>query len=167
MTPDQLSGPLTQFQANTLSYEGMGKILATLNRGLGDRQIDAQQLDETLGMWWPRLQKSLDSLPPASEEVALRSSESKLDEVLSIARENLRRENLRLQSSSERDEKLNSLLGFMEKMAALTSPQQASDAAMFFKELRELSDRDKERDAAILLPPAGSHEPSSDPNPAS
>jgi hypothetical protein len=119
MTPGQLSGPLTQFQANVLSREGIGKILATINRGLGERQIESSELNEILDVWWPKLQEKIDAMPHVAEPVVIRSTESQLDELLSLARENMRRENLRLEASRERDEKTDGLLDFMEKAGAM------------------------------------------------
>lgn len=124
MTPGQLAGPLTQFQANRLDRDGIGRVVATINRSLGEREIDPRQLEEILNVWWPSLEAKLDSLRPAPAPVALRSTANQLEELLALARENLRRENLRLEASNGRDEKLDSMISFMEFAAAsLSSPQ--------------------------------------------
>lgn len=115
MTPGQLNGPLTQFQANSLNREGVGKVIATINKGLADRQIDPHQLDQIIDVWWPRLEEKLKHLSPLAEPAAERSVGDQLEELLALARENLRRENLRLESSRERDEKLDVMLGFMDR----------------------------------------------------
>lgn len=115
MMPGQLDGPLTQFQANPLTREGIGKVIATINKGLGDRQIDIHQLDLILDVWWPKLEEKLKDLAPAPAPTVARSIDDQLEELLTLARENLRRENLRLEASKERDEKLDVMLGFMDK----------------------------------------------------
>lgn len=118
MTPGQLDGPLTQFQANSLNREGIGKVIATINKGLGERQIDSHQLDQIIDVWWPKLEEKLKALSPAPEPAAERSMGDQIEELLNLARENLRRENLRLEASRERDEKLDVMLGFMDKAGA-------------------------------------------------
>lgn len=132
MTPGQLDGPLTQFQANSLNREGVGKVIATINKGLAERQIDSHQLDQIIDVWWPKLEDRLKALSPPPEPTVARSTEDQLEELLTLARENLRRENLRLEASRERDEKLDVMLGFMDQagaaMGALQSQAQRMQA---------------------------------------
>ena len=117
MTPGQLTGPLTQFQANSLDREGIGRVIATINKSLGDRMLDAQQLSEILNVWWPKLLERLDAIPPAAAPAPTRSTGDQLEELLALAREQLRRENIRLEGMRERDEKLDSMLDFMDRAA--------------------------------------------------
>ncbi len=121
MTPGQLDGPLTQFQANSLDRIGMGKVLATINSGLGDRRLETQQLEEILDVWWPKLQEKLSAIPAASTPTTIRTTGDQLEELLALSREQLRRENIRIEASNDRDEKLDSLLGFLDKMGASIS----------------------------------------------
>lgn len=118
MTPGQLDGPLTQFQANNLDRIGIGKVLTTINSGLGDRRLEAQQLDEILDVWWPKLEEKLQAIPNAIAPTAIRTTGDQLEELLALSREQLRRENIRIEASNERDEKLDSLLGFLDKIGA-------------------------------------------------
>lgn len=115
MTSGQLTGPLTQFQANVLDRDGIGKVLSTINKNLGDRQIDPQQMEEILDVWWPKLQEKLDSIPAAATPVTTRTSNDQLEELLTLTREQLRRENIRIEASREKDEKFDSLLGILDK----------------------------------------------------
>ena len=115
MTPGQLTGPLTQFQANALDRDGVGKVLSTINKGLGERRIESQQLEEILDVWWPKLAEKVAAIPALQGPAAIRSTNDQMEELLALAREQLRRENLRLESSRERDDKLDSMLEFMEK----------------------------------------------------
>lgn len=121
MTPGQLVGPLTQFQANSLDRTGIGKILSTINNGLGERRIDPQQLEEILDVWWPKLHERLSAIQTKSSLQATRSTEDQLEEILLLVREQLRRENIRLEGSKERDEKLDSMLSFMDKLGGTLS----------------------------------------------
>ena len=134
MTPGQLDGPLTQFQANTLNREGIGKVIATINKGLAERQIDSHQLDQIIDVWWPKLEEKLKTLAPAPEPAVARSMEDQLEELLTLTRENLRRENLRLEASRDRDEKLDVMLGFIDKagtaMGALQNQAQRMQASI-------------------------------------
>lgn len=115
MTPGQLDGPLTQFQANSLNRDGIGKVIATINKGLVERQIDSHQLNQIIDVWWPKLEEKIRILSQPPEPVAARSMGDQIEELLTLARENLRRENLRLEASRERDEKLDVMLGFMDQ----------------------------------------------------
>jgi len=134
MTPGQLDGPLTQFQANSLNRDGIGKVIATINKGLAERQIDSHQLDQIIDVWWTILEEKLKALPPAPEPAAARSVGDQLEELLTLSRENLRRENLRLEASRDRDEKLDALLGFMDNaeaaMGALQNHAQRMQASI-------------------------------------
>ncbi len=115
MTPGQLTGPLTQFQANSVDREGIGKVLSTINKNLGDRMLDAQQLNEILDVWWPKLNEKLEAIHPAPSPTPARATNDQLEELLALARENLRRENIRLEAARERDEKIDSVFDFMDK----------------------------------------------------
>jgi hypothetical protein len=121
MTPGQLKGPLTQFQANSLNRDGMARILSTINKVLGDRALDGQQLIEILEVWWPKLEESLSSIPPATEPVLTRPKEDQLEEILGLVREQLRRENIRLEASKERDERLDTMLAFLDQASTTMS----------------------------------------------
>lgn len=130
MTPGQLKGPLTQFQANSLDRNGIGKVLFTINKSLGDGRIDPQQLEEILDVWWPKLDEKLKAISPSSAPTVARSTNDQLEELLLLARENMRRENLRLEASMDRDEKFDSLLGFMDQAGAMIGVTQTHGQRM-------------------------------------
>lgn len=121
MTPGQLNGPLTQFQANSLNRLGIGKVLTTINSGLGDRSLEPQQLEEILDVWWPKLEEKLNAIPSASTPASVRTTGDQLEELLALSREQLRRENIRIEASRDRDEKLDSMLGFLDRMGSSMS----------------------------------------------
>lgn len=133
MTPGQLTGPLTQFQANPLNRDGVGKVLATINKGLDDRKLNAHELDEILDVWWPKLEERLNALPSAPTPAVTRSVGDQLEELLSIGREQLRRENLRLEASRERDEKLDGMLEHFENFGSGIASMQSKAHQMLSK----------------------------------
>lgn len=130
MTPGQLTGPLTQFQANPLNREGVGKVLSTINKSLGERRIDSQQMEEILDVWWPKLEERLQAIPSAPTPTTIRAMGDQLEELLTLAREQLRRENIRLEASKERDEKIDSMIGFMDKAGEALSAFQGQTQRM-------------------------------------
>lgn len=105
----QLTGPLSQFQANLANREGVARILGTLNKALGDHQLHEPDLLETLDAWWPRLEARLGGAPRVDVPPEKRGTNDLLEEVLSNSREQLRRENIRLGSLKEREEVLEKL----------------------------------------------------------
>ena len=126
MSPSQLSGPLAQFQAATFERSGVLRVLHTLNSAFGAEKLPEQDLEETFEVWWPRLEARLAETPFSTEPVTTRrSNENILEEVLSLSREQLRRENLRLEHSQARDDRLDQVLPMFGQMAS--SAQQMAD----------------------------------------
>jgi hypothetical protein len=115
MTPGQIKGPLSQFQGNELNRLGVGRVLKTINEGLDPgREISPAELDEIIDVWWPKLEERLKQVPPVPVPTPVRSIDDQLEELLMLSREQIRRENLRLEASKERDEKSEKLLDLME-----------------------------------------------------
>jgi hypothetical protein len=116
MSPGQIKGPLSQFQANELNRIGIGKVLKTINESVGtDRAINSSALDEIIDVWWPKLEEQLRGIPEDSAPPPVRGISDQLEELLVLAREQLRRENLRLEASKDRDEKSEQLIQLMER----------------------------------------------------
>jgi hypothetical protein len=116
MSPGQIKGPLSQFQANELNRIGIGKVLKTINESVGvERIIHASALDEIIDVWWPKLEEQLRQIPPETAPTPVRGVSDQLEELLVLSRENLRRENLRLEASKERDEKAEQMIQLMER----------------------------------------------------
>lgn len=155
MTPGQLAGPLTQFQANVLDRNGMGKVVATINQNLEEGKINPQQLQETFDVWWPKLEERLKMIPPEPFPTASRTVDDQLEELLTLAREQLRRENIRLEASNERDERFDS---FIEFLASAIAPS-GFDAHLnnIMTMVRGMQARDKERMKNMLTPPSADH----------
>lgn len=126
MTAGQLSGPLTQFQAHTFGKEGVLRILSVLNEEAGDRALPEGEVEQILEVWWPHLNERISSIPPPLAPAEARSVQGQLDELLSLARENLRRENLRLEAFKYKDEKMEKLLGMIDDSFGFMSSMDSS-----------------------------------------
>jgi hypothetical protein len=114
LSPSQLSGPMTQFQAALSNEDGTLRIIQTLNRALGNMQLPPSELDEIFEVWWPKLEERLMGTPEVEgPQAQKRPSEEILEEILNHTREQLRREDLRLLSSKESGEKLDEFIGVM------------------------------------------------------
>lgn len=119
MSPGQLTGPLTQFQALTLDKDNIYKIIVNLNKTLGINQLQEKDLDETFEVWWPRLEQKLTETPSIDGPVvAKRSTEDLLEEILTNTREQLRRENIRLEHGKAREERLDEVLPIFEQLSS-------------------------------------------------
>jgi TIR domain len=73
LTPANLAGPLTQFQAVTADKVGTKKLIQTINRsGVRKKKILTDtKLDKTFETWWPQLEQTLKSISPdITNEVA-------------------------------------------------------------------------------------------------
>lgn len=68
LTPAELHGPLTQFQAVELKRSSVQRFVKSLNRALGEHQLRDDQLDEAFDVWWPRLEARLTALEGPAEK---------------------------------------------------------------------------------------------------
>lgn len=85
-------GPLTQFQGKQATREGTWEVVHALNAAL-ERPLDAQRLQDTFDLAWPRLEARLTEIPrlnqaegQAEVESPQRTDSDKLDEVLVLLR---------------------------------------------------------------------------------
>jgi predicted nucleotide-binding protein len=60
--PADLRGPLVQFQATVANKEDTNKLIHTLNRALGESGLAQTQLDKAFDIWWPELERRLQSI---------------------------------------------------------------------------------------------------------
>ena len=70
-------------------------------------------LEEIFKVWWPRLASNIDAIPPEGKVPSPRGFAEILEEVLSNTREQLRREEVRLRSSKDRDEQFQRMMDLM------------------------------------------------------
>ena len=124
MTAGQLSGPLTQFQAHTLSQQGVLRILSALNDELGDGKLPALELNEILDVWWPHLERQIGAIGAVPAPSDARSTQEQLDELLGLARERIRRENLRLEAARSKDERFDRMFSMMDQSLLAVSDSQ-------------------------------------------
>jgi len=118
LAPAQLTGPLAQFQAVRSDKDGTFKLVQTLNKALPDQTLNASELEEVFEVWWPKFESRLISVPEFKvPDVKKRSPEEILVEVLDNTREQLRRENLRLEYQKQIDSGMNDVLKRLQNFA--------------------------------------------------
>jgi len=123
MSAGELSGPITQFQAHKLDKNGILRVLIALNGSL-ELKLPEAELGEILDVWWPHLEQELLKIGPAVTLPQSRPMQEQLDELLSLAREQIRRENLRLENARNKDERMEKMLALMDQsMAGAASNQ--------------------------------------------
>lgn len=124
IAPSELSGPLSQFQAQVSTKQGTLKILKSLNTALGKESLEQGELDEIFEVWWPHLEKKIEKCPDyQGDTVSPRSTDDLLAEIVDNTREQLRREELRMQRSDAMDEKMESFTDFFDNMAKNDVPR--------------------------------------------
>jgi hypothetical protein len=115
MNASQLSGPLSQFQANESNKEGTHRIVSTLNFALGTQSLDQKYLDEIFEVWWPKLDNQLQLVPEyKGESHDKRPTEELLDEIVKNTREQLRREEVRLIRSTDLESQIGEMINVFE-----------------------------------------------------
>lgn len=130
LKPGQISGPLSQFQAVSLDEAGIIRVLSTLNKCMGERALPDTELAEIFSVWWPKLHERIAAIPNLPVALPARAAEDQLEELLHIAREQLRRENLRLEASKDKDKKLDDMIELMERSASSIEPMKNAIGGM-------------------------------------
>ena len=90
LSPADLDGPLSQFQAvTTLSRDGMATILTALDR-LTPQPLGEERLREAVEVWWPRLEPQLNAATSTDHGLRnttpVRDQRDILEEVLTLVR---------------------------------------------------------------------------------
>jgi hypothetical protein len=151
LSPSQMSGPLAQFQANEATFDGIERVLSTLNKALPDNQLPNEALNEILDVWWPKLSARLQEMPPAPEGLPQRRpTDEILEEIVANTREQIRRENIRLEAFHEKESKFDEMMELMRSGTSalqqlqerverirdfFTKPTKPEDIARLFKDL--------------------------------
>ncbi len=84
-----IEGPLSQFQTTKLEKDDMLKLMKTINRNLGEKEISLSEgiLGEIFSKWWPELEDKLKVIPdPDSETPTERPEIEIMKETLEIVR---------------------------------------------------------------------------------
>ena len=170
MALSQLSGPLAQFQATEFVKAGVLRVLTTLNAAQSLKRLSPLELEEIFEMWWSKLQSKIQETPVVNtENVVRRTTDELLEEILSLSREQLRRENLRLEHSQARDDRLDVVLPFFDELAGAAKQMRLNGHNLFgqkelslvpgitvnwaekmFSSVREQSDAGKRQTQAFL-----------------
>jgi predicted nucleotide-binding protein len=84
--PEELDGPLVQFQVATATYRDTRKLVETLNRALGDQGLSSDLLDRVFERMWPMLAHDLERISGNSGAASHQRSEGTSMAVPTIAR---------------------------------------------------------------------------------
>jgi len=114
LTPGQLSGPMSQFQAVQCLKEGVFKIIKSINESLGKNGLAEAALDEVFDVWWPKLEDKINSIAPPVEVIPKRDSTEMIEELLDIAREQRRTNEERLAKIDGKKEEVKALFDHMQ-----------------------------------------------------
>lgn len=91
LRPTDLKGPLVQFQAAEATQGDTRKLLATLNRALGEDALSDKQLGKAFDIWWPELHQALTTIgSTAPSQTPTRPERELLEEILGIVREQVK-----------------------------------------------------------------------------
>jgi len=86
---ESVKDPLSQFQHTLADEKETFDLLKTMNRTLGSKGLGENHLQETFQVWWPKLKKKLEEVPPPGpKEVSTeRSERDMISEILTRGRE--------------------------------------------------------------------------------
>lgn len=91
VSPSDLQGPLTQFQATAFTKEDVKKLIKTINSTLEDAALDNNVLDSVYEKWWPDLEAKVSDVMAVTEKDEEQQQERRtdrdiLEEILGLAR---------------------------------------------------------------------------------
>ncbi len=91
----EITGPILQFQSTVFEKEDVKKLVYTINKALGDEKLAETRLEKTFEVWYPNLEKELNSInedfesTETLEEPTEENISSKiLEEILELTRIN-------------------------------------------------------------------------------
>lgn len=91
LKPNDITGPLLQFNAVVPEYEGMKKLLGMINTSLGNAELDGLRLAKYFEVFYPIYHQALLEIinDPSygKEEVIIRPTEDLMQEVLTLVRQ--------------------------------------------------------------------------------
>lgn len=91
LEPNELSGPLVQFQYAIPDENDTFRLVSTINRLLGDFSLSDGGLKETFDIWWPKLEAAIKKIPVAIRDNSPRRTDRELlEEILSLSRQTTR-----------------------------------------------------------------------------
>ena len=90
LSPANIEGPFTSFQATKFEEGDMLKLLRTLNMCLAEDTLPDKSLEEAFDVWWPKLQEAVSILlkaTPKDSQSRPRTEREILEEVLETVRQ--------------------------------------------------------------------------------
>jgi hypothetical protein len=124
VTAEQLPSPLGQFQASICDRDGLFRVLNSINLATDKDVIPTGDLEEIFSVWWPKLENQLNEILSIQTVIPpKRSIEDLLSEILENTREQLRREELRIERSKMIDQEIGEILPTMREGLTVDSPK--------------------------------------------
>jgi predicted nucleotide-binding protein len=87
LEPSDLRGPFAQFQMARADQKGTFALLEALNRAADGPRLSESNLQRVFDLWWPELAKSLAAIPAAAQALPSATAsplEEKLDKVIGL-----------------------------------------------------------------------------------
>src|SRR5512140_929985 len=85
LTPANVAGPLSQFQAKLANRNGTLSLVRDLNRQVAEdtkaAPLPEKQLDTMFETFWPRFEKTLSEIAPSTGATHSRTSDDMFDEI--------------------------------------------------------------------------------------
>jgi len=127
ISPNDLPGPLRQFQATEFNKDDFHKLLKTINQSSSEIKLGDSVLDEVFEMWWPRLEQKLNSTLSANKVdnklTPIRPDRDLLEEILELSRLNSRRISARSAIAPEAvSDLVNSIVRVHHEIQGITDP---------------------------------------------
>lgn len=149
VTAEQLPSPLGQFQASICDKDGLFRVLSSINLATEKDAIQISDLEEIFSVWWPKLENQLNEiLIIQTETLPKRSVEDLLSEILENTREQLRREELRIERLKVIDQELGAILPTMREGLTVDAPK----TTQILANLSEMNPLISQLDLASSLP---------------
>ena len=79
LKPTDVQGPLTQFQLNGFSAEGIHKVLVSINDQLETNSLTAETLRNAYEKWWPELETNITKAKPKHSSPDIKSKRTERD----------------------------------------------------------------------------------------
>ena len=90
LSPTDIDGPLTQFQAAEFSKDEIKRVILMINQQLDGFALDGKVLADVFEMWWPRLKEKVEEIlksdPVSSSKANIRKDREILEEILLLLR---------------------------------------------------------------------------------
>lgn len=92
LRPNDLTGPLVEYQATEASEDDTRKLVKTLNGALPENNLPDEKLEKAFDRWWPDLDSSLKATRSSKVlEKPQRSDREILEEILALVRESAKK----------------------------------------------------------------------------